>query len=158
MNEAMGADLTEMDSRTDNLAVTEQSNFYEAIPIDIKKEQSTEAYTETMSIDIENIDTFDTITKVNTTKWRQIYEVIDKDYLIGSKCFSEDFIKECKDNSNEAREISGKVRNKIKRMAMKQGLYTQVIILRQIYLKFFATDKIKNEAKFKFQGQYARSQ
>ena len=30
----MEAEQTEMDSRTDNLAVTEQSNFYEAIPID----------------------------------------------------------------------------------------------------------------------------
>ena len=31
-------------------------------------------------------------------------------------------------------------------------------MLRWEDLKFVATDKIKNEAKFKFQGQYARSQ
>ena len=43
-------------------------------------------------------------------------------------------------------------------MAMKQGLYAQLIMLRRKYLKFVATDKIKNEAKFNFQGRFARSQ
>ena len=33
-----------------------------------------------------------------------------------------------------------------------------MIILRQKYLKCFATDKNRNEAKFKFEGQSARSQ
>ena len=33
MNEEMEAELTEMDSRTDNMAVTEEANFDEAIPI-----------------------------------------------------------------------------------------------------------------------------
>ena len=33
MNEAMEAELTELDSRTDNLAVTEEANVDEAIPI-----------------------------------------------------------------------------------------------------------------------------
>ena len=43
-------------------------------------------------------------------------------------------------------------------MAMEQGLYVQVIMLRRKDFKFVAIDKIKNEAKFKFQGQLARSQ
>ena len=43
-------------------------------------------------------------------------------------------------------------------MAMEQQLYAQVIMIRQKYLKFAATDRNKNEAKFKFQGQSARSQ
>ena len=43
-------------------------------------------------------------------------------------------------------------------MATEQGLYAQVIMLRQKYLKFVATDRNKNEAKSKFQGQSARSQ
>ena len=60
-----------------NFAVSENANVHEAIPIDLRKEQSTEAYKETMSKDINNIDTYETRTKVNTTKWRQIYEVID---------------------------------------------------------------------------------
>ena len=37
MNEAMEAELTGIDSRTDNLAVTEEENVDEDIPIDLKK-------------------------------------------------------------------------------------------------------------------------
>ena len=43
-------------------------------------------------------------------------------------------------------------------MAMEQGLYSQVIRISRKDLKFFATDKNKVEAKFKFQSQSARSQ
>ena len=39
---------------------------------------------------------------------------------------------------------------------MEQELYAQVIRIRRKDLKFVATDKNKNEAKFKFQGQSAR--
>ena len=53
-----------------------------------------------MSKDIDNIDTYETRTKVNTKKWRQIYGVIDESYIKGSELFSDDFIKECMDNSN----------------------------------------------------------
>ena len=38
-------------------------------------------------------------------------------------------------------------------MTMEQELYAQVIMLRRKDLKFVATYKNKNEAKFKFQGQ-----
>ena len=107
---------------------------------------------------IENIDTFETRNQVNTIKWRPIYEVIDEAYFIDSKIFSDDFIKECKDNSNEARDIPREVKNSIKRMSMEQRLYEKVIMLRRNDLKFVATDKIKNEDKFKFQGQSSRSQ
>ena len=41
---------------------------------------------------------------------------------------------------------------------MEQILYAQVVKLQHKDLIFFATDKNKNEAKFKFQGQSARSQ
>ena len=43
-------------------------------------------------------------------------------------------------------------------MATEQGLYSQVISTRRKDLIFFATDEKKIEAKFKFQGQSARSQ
>ena len=62
------------------------------------------------------------------------------------------------DNSNKARDILRGMKNNIKLMAMEQGLYAQVIMLHREYLKFVATDKNKNEAKFKFQDQSARSQ
>ena len=105
-----------------------------------------------MRKDINNIDTYETRTEANTTKWRPIYEVIDEAYIKGSKIFSDDFIKECMDDSNKARDIPRDVKINIKRMETEQRLYEQVIILRRDYLTFVATDKNKNEAKFKFQG------
>ena len=60
MNEKMEDELTEMDSRTEIMAVSKEANVDEAIPIDIRKEQSTEAYKETMSKYIDNIDTCET--------------------------------------------------------------------------------------------------
>ena len=46
-----------------------------------------------MNIDMENIDTFETRTKLNTIRWRPIYEVIDEDYFMGSKIFSDGLLK-----------------------------------------------------------------
>ena len=46
-----------------------------------------------MSKDIEKIDTYETRTKVNTKKWRPIYEVIDEAYIEESKIFADDFIR-----------------------------------------------------------------
>ena len=59
-------------------------------------------------------------------------------------------MQDCKDNSSEARFIPLEMKNNIKLMSIEQGLYAQVIILRRKDLKFFATDKNKSEAKFKF--------
>ena len=91
----------EMDSRPDNLVVSEYVSVDEAIPIDFRKEQCTEAYKETMSKYIDNIDTYETITKFNTTKWRPIYEVIDEAYIKETKFFAGDFIKGCKKNQTK---------------------------------------------------------
>ena len=52
MNEDMEAELTEMDSIPDHLAVSEDERVDEAVPIDIRKERKTKAYKETMSQDI----------------------------------------------------------------------------------------------------------
>ena len=60
MNEAMEAELTEMYSRPEYLVVSEDVSVDEAIPIDLRKERSTEAYKDTMSKDIDNIDTYET--------------------------------------------------------------------------------------------------
>ena len=43
-------------------------------------------------------------------------------------------------------------------MEMEQGLYAQVVNISRKDFKFIAENKNKNEARFKFQGQYARSQ
>ena len=87
-----------MDSKTDHLAVTEEANFDEAISVDLGKERSTQAYKDTVSMDIEKINTFETGNKLNITKWRPIFEVIDEAYFKGFKIYSDDFIKECKGN------------------------------------------------------------
>ena len=63
-----------------------------------------------MSKDIENIDTYETRTKFGTTKWRPIYEVIDEAYIEDSKSFPDDFIKDCKNNSNKAQFIPREVK------------------------------------------------
>ena len=67
-------------------------------------------------------------------------------------------MQQCKDNANEPQLISLEKKNYIKRMAMKQVFYAQLFKIRRKYLIFTASNKNKHEAKFKFQGLYARSQ
>ena len=43
-------------------------------------------------------------------------------------------------------------------MVIEQGLYAQVVVIRQNNLKITEQNKNKNEDKFKFQGQSAGSQ
>ena len=62
------------------------------------------------------------------------------------------------DNSNKAHDIPREVKNNIKLMEMEQGLHVKVVKLRRKDLKFVATDRNTNEAKFKFQGLSERSQ
>ena len=50
------------------------------------------------------------------------------------------------------------MKNNKKPMAMEQSLYAQVVKICHQDFKFVATDKKKNEPKFKFQDQSARSQ
>ena len=69
--------MTELDSKTGHLLITEEANVDESIQIYLRKEQSTQTYKETMSIDIDKINTFETRKKVNTIKWRPIYEIIN---------------------------------------------------------------------------------
>ena len=82
--------------------------------------------------------------------WRTIYEVIDTDYNQNSNIFPTDFIAKCKLYPNEPQFITQDVKNNIKRMAIEQSLYAQVIKFRRNDLKFDAADKNKNSSKFKF--------
>ena len=72
--------------------------------------------------------------------------------------FSRLFYKKCKDNANEDINIPIEVKNNIKRMAMEQVLYAQVVMISRKDLKIIAENKNKSETKFKFQVQSARSQ
>ena len=109
-------------------------------------------------MDIENTNAFEKINKVNTKELWTIYEFIEEAYFKEFDIFPNDFIKICKDNVNEARFVPLEVKNNIKLMSMEQGLYAQLDKLSRKDLKFISANKIKNEAKFKFQGQSARSQ
>ena len=100
MNEEMGAELTKTYSLHYNLSVSEDASVDEAVTIDIIKEQNTKAYKDKMRKDIENIDTYENITNINTTNWRPIYEVIYEAYIEESNIFPDDCIRECKNISN----------------------------------------------------------
>ena len=89
MIEDMEAGLTgalKKTSNTDTSAVAEEANVDEAVTaeakasnnmeIDLKEQQKTQAYKETINIYIENINTFEKRNKVYTTQWRTIYKVI----------------------------------------------------------------------------------
>ena len=75
-------------SNTDDAALSELENEDKAITavdkasnetaIDIKEEQKTESYKETMNIDIENINTIKKRNNLYTKLWRTIYEVIQQ--------------------------------------------------------------------------------
>ena len=75
----------------------EDDNFDEAIPIQIRKEGTIEAYKEKVNKDIEIIDKNENSKIVfQRTKWRPIYEVIDEDYIKKSNIFPDAFITKCK--------------------------------------------------------------
>ena len=52
----MEAEMKEMDEKLGKNAFSDDDNFDEAIPIQIRKERTTEAYKEKMNEDIETID------------------------------------------------------------------------------------------------------
>ena len=56
----MEAEQTEMDSRPENLVVSEDASVDETITIDLRKEQRTEVYKETTSKDIDTTETYET--------------------------------------------------------------------------------------------------
>ena len=81
----METEMKEIDDKLGKNASSEDDNFDEAIPIQIRKQRTTEAYKEKMNEDIETIDKNDNSKQiVQKTKQRPIYEVIDEDYSIVS--------------------------------------------------------------------------
>ena len=82
----------------------------------ILKRTKTKAYLKTMDFNIDKINLFLKRNKVNTKKWRPIYEVIEEAYFKESENFPDDFMQQCRDNTNEARFIPLEVKNNIKLM------------------------------------------
>ena len=104
------------------------------------------------------INSFEKRNKVNTILCRPIYKITEETYFKESEMFPDDFVKQSKDNANEAQFILLEVKDNIKRMATKQEFQAKLVKLNQKYLKCIAANKNKNEAKFNFQGPSARSQ
>ena len=154
----METEMKEMNDKLGENPFNDDDNFDEAIPIQIRRERTTEAYKDNINEDIETIDKNENIKQIfQKTKWRTIYEVIDEDYIKNSNIFPDTSITKCKLCPNIPQTISNYVKNYIKRMEMEQSLYAQVIKFQRKDLKFDAADKNKNESKFKFQGQSGRS-
>ena len=90
MIEDMESELTEsseINSKTGNLAVTENADVDEDIPIYLLEKLKTQTYQETMNIYIEKINTFEKRNKVYITQWRTLYEVTEGAYLEESDIF-----------------------------------------------------------------------
>ena len=89
----MEYEMKEMDVKQGKNAYSEDDNFDEAIPTQIRKERTTESYKEKMNYDIKTIDKNENRKiAVQITKWRPIYEFIDEDYIKNSHIFPDDFI------------------------------------------------------------------
>ena len=73
--------------------------------------------------------------KHHKTSWRTIYRIIKQDFSRKTDIFPEDCLKQCKNIRNEAHNVTTYVKNILKQTEMQQGLYTQVVIVCQNYLK-----------------------
>ena len=84
----------------------EDDNFDEAIPIQIGKERTTEAYKEKTNEDIETIDKNEISKQIfQKNKWRPIYEVIDEYYIKKYNIIPDDFITKCKECQYQLRKL-----------------------------------------------------
>ena len=93
----METEMKEMNDKLGENPFKDDDNFDEAMPIQIRKARTTEAYKDNTNEDIETIDKNENIKQIfQKTKWRTIYEVIDEDYIKNSNISPDAFIKKCK--------------------------------------------------------------
>ena len=89
--------------------------------VTIEDDKKTLEYQETMNSYIENIAS--TSQKI----WRSIYEVIHDDYFKAVNFFPTEFLDHCK--KNEPQNIPNEVKKDFKNMDLKNGLYSQVVMI-----------------------------
>ena len=82
-----------------------------------------------MNTDFEDIDKIENTNTHNKTHWRKIYEVIQQEFFEENDIFPKEFLKQWNTNANESHNIQTDFKKKLKRMAMKQILYKQVVML-----------------------------
>ena len=71
------------------------------------------------------------IASKNQKNWRSIYEVIHDDYFKVVKLFPSKFLNQCKNNPNGPQNIPNEVKADLKKMALENGLYAQVVMIRR---------------------------
>ena len=62
--------------------------------------------------------------------WRPIYKVIDNSFFPATELLPTKNLYQCKNNPNNPHTIPSKVKVALKKMAMQQGLYKKVVIIR----------------------------
>ena len=120
---------SEINSKTDNLAVTDEADVDEAIPIYLKNNEKHKNIRKQWTLVLK----ISTHLKKKQSKYNSMEENL-RSYrrsLFGIIWyFPVDFIKKCKDDRNEAQFVPLDVKNNINWMAMEQGLYAWVVIIR----------------------------
>ena len=82
INENMETEMKVMNEKLVENPFNNDVDFDEAIPIQIRKERTTEAYKDNMNEDIETVEKNENSKQIfQKNKWRTIYEVIDKYYI-----------------------------------------------------------------------------
>ena len=97
VNENMENEMKEINEKIVEKPYKDDVNFDEAIPMQIRKEITTEAYKDNMDQDIKFVEKNENSKKIFQNKnWRTIYEVIDTYYIQNSNIFPTAFITKCK--------------------------------------------------------------
>ena len=77
----------------------------------------------------------------------KIYEIIRQEFYDKTEILPEEFLKYFKNNENTPFDIPTDVKNNLIQILMEQGLYAQVVMLCQKYLKIIEENKIKMRKK-----------
>ena len=91
--------------------------------VTIEEEMKNLEYQETMNVEIENI------ASEKQPSWIPIHEVIENSYFAETKCFPTEFLDQYRNNPNEPQNILNKTKAALKKKAMKNGLYAQVVMI-----------------------------
>ena len=83
------------------------------------------------------------------------YTKLSMPHFLKKRTFSTRFLDLCKNNPNQPQFQTSDVKTVLRIMAMEQGLYEQVVMIRRNNLD--NKKEKENTKKYKFQGQSARS-
>ena len=84
-----------------------------------------------------------------------IYKFIDSLYSAATNIFPKEFLDQCRNNPNNPQNIPSGVKAALVKMALEQGLYAKVFMIRR---KFSDNKKEKKKTKkYNFHGKSARS-